>query len=113
MSITENKLRIGNFTSSNNFKLLTLAKNGISWGKPALTYIEEKNLERKMGVSLETETYTQDMAWGTFLEQRVHNMLGLEYKLSSSETDRHPTIEFWCGSKDLIVAGEKISDIKC
>lgn len=112
MSITENTLRIGSFTSSNIHKLMTLAKDG-SFGKPALTYISEKNIERKMGRSLECETTSNVMAWGIFLEQRVLDLIGLEYKHSSTETDQHPDYDFWTGSKDMIVEGLKISEVKC
>jgi hypothetical protein len=106
MSITENIQRVGNFTSSQIFRLM---------GTPAVskTYISEKNIERQMGRSLEVEVYSKDMAWGSFLEQRVLNLIGLEYQLSSSETDVHPEISYWSGSKDLIVAGVKVSEIKC
>lgn len=112
MSIVENIDRIGNFTSSNIYKLMAEDKKG-GFGVPAITYIEEKNLERKLGRSIETDAYSPDMAWGSFLEQRVLDLLGFEYSMSSSETDVHPTIKFWTGSKDLIVAGVKISEIKC
>jgi hypothetical protein len=106
MSITLNTQRVGNFTSSQIYRLM---------GTPSVakTYIAKKNLERQMGRSLETDSYSKDMAWGTFLEQRVLNLLGLEYQLSSSETDVHPLIKYWSGSKDLIVEGVKISEIKC
>lgn len=106
MSIIENTLRIGNFTSSEIYRIM---------GTPTVqkTYIRKKNIERRLGRSLETETSTNTMSWGKFMEMRVHNLLGLEYKFSSTETDQHPTISYWCGSKDLIVPGKKISEIKC
>ncbi len=106
MSITENELRIGAFTSSNIYKLM---------GSPAVqkTYIEERNIERRLGRSIDVAAHSNAMAWGTFLEQRVLDLLGLEYTLSSNETDAHPTISCWAGSKDLIVIRKKISDIKC
>lgn len=105
-SITQNKLRIGNFTSSNIYKLM---------GTPAMraTYIEEKRIERKLGRSVELEAYSQAMAWGSFLEQRVHNLLGIEYILCSGETKSHPTIGELVGTQDFIVPGIKISELKC
>lgn len=102
----ENKNRIGNFTSSQIYKLC---------GAPApiKTYVAKKNLERKLNTSIETEAYSQPMAWGTFLEQRVHEFLGLDYILCSNETDVHPTISSWAGSKDFIVKGKKVAELKC
>jgi hypothetical protein len=106
MKITENIARIGNFTSSQIFRLMGTAA-------VSKTYIEERNLERQLCRSLENEAYSPDMAWGLFLEQRVLDLLGMEYCLSSDQTETHPEIEYWSGSKDLIVIGSKISEIKC
>lgn len=101
-----NKERNGNFTSSQAHKLTGAPK-------PFATYVAEKNLERKLNSSIESEAYSQPMAWGNFLEQRVHDMLGTEYELCSDTTDVHPTINYWAGSKDFIVRGKKISELKC
>jgi hypothetical protein len=98
--------RIGNFTSSQIYRL-------VGAPKPRKTYIAEKNLERLLNKSIETEAYSTDMAWGTFLEQRVNDLLGMEYELCSDQTDLHPEIACWAGSKDLIVHGVKVADIKC
>ena len=52
----ENKDRIGNFTSSNIFKLCA----SLASGKPSaayFTYIEEKIFERRMKRSLEMGAY--------------------------------------------------------
>jgi hypothetical protein len=108
-----NEARIGNFTSSQIYRLMGNAKIKGELSAPALTYIEEKNIERKMRRSVEGEAYSREMSWGLFLESRVHNMLGLEYELTSQETDRHPTINCWSGSKDFIVKGVKVTDLKC
>lgn len=105
-SIIENSHRIGCFTSSEIFRL---------FGSKSVreTYIEEKNIERRLGRSIETESYSNDMAWGLFLEQRVHDLIETSYELKSKETKTHPTIDYWAGSADLIVVGAKVSDIKC
>ena len=113
MSITENIERIGNFTSSEIWKLTTLDRNKEGFGAPALTYIEEKQIELRMGRSITTDTHSQSMAWGTFMEQYVFSLIGMEYIITSNKTDMHPTIKGWSGSKDLIVEGVKVSDIKC
>lgn len=101
-----NKLRAGNFTSSQIFRLMGAPT-------PRKTYIEEKNLERKLNLSIEPDAHSQDMAWGTFLEQRVHELLGMEYELCSDQTDQHQTIKCWAGSKDFLVKGLKIAELKC
>lgn len=108
-----NSLRVGNFTSSEIWKLMTKGRDGVSFGEKALTYIREKNIERKMGRSLKTEVYTRDLAWGNFLEMRVFTLLGLEYEICSQETKTHDHISYWAGTGDLVVGGVKVSDIKC
>lgn len=114
MSIISNEHRIGNFTSSEIHKLTTTGKGENGFGAAAITYIKEKNLERKLGRSIKTEAYSKSMAWGNLIESYVfEEKLGLEYELLSKTTDVHPTIKYWSGSKDLIVAGKKIGEIKC
>jgi hypothetical protein len=103
--------RIGNFTSSEIVALTKKAKDGKSFGAPALTYIEETNMERLLGRSLTTEVDARATSWGKLLECHVFELLGLEYTLSSTETSVHPTIPYWAGSRD----GSKINttaDIK-
>jgi hypothetical protein len=92
--------RRGNFTSSEIVALTKLAKDGKSFGAPALTYIEEKNMERKLGRSIDSELHAKPLVWGNLLEGYWFDKLGLEYTLSSTETDVHPTIKFWSGSSD-------------
>lgn len=114
-TILNNKLRIGNFTSSEIHKLMSNGKAAGSLGKPALTYIQEKNYERKLGLSLGTESNAKPLTWGKFNEVRVFNMLGEEYELVSQETKQHPTIKCWAGSADCIKHGKVriLPDIKC
>jgi hypothetical protein len=95
-----NKLRNGNFTSSEIVALTKKGKDGKSFGVPALTYIEETNLERRLGRSITTEADARALSWGKLLEPRVFDLLGIEYTLSSKETIQHPTIPFWVGSPD-------------
>ena len=113
----ENKDRIGNFTSSQIHKLLKEGRKKGTWGAPALTYIDEKRIERRMKRSLDTGAYSQDMAWGKFMELVVFGKLGTDYLLTSKATDVHPEIPFWAGSKDFHKnRGNKmycIGDIKC
>lgn len=114
--MNENKYRIGRFTSSGISALMKLAKDGKSFGKPALTYIEEKNMERKLGRSLTSESNARPTTWGQLVEKRAFELLGTEYRLCSSETIEHPTLpEYWAGSPDLIKfdEGQTVVDIKC
>ncbi len=99
-SINQTRARWGNFSSSEIGKLMTTAKDGKSFGKPALDYIAECNYERNLGRSIETDTNAKNFSWGHLMEKRCFSLLGLEYKLSSTETDVHPTIPVWVGSKD-------------
>lgn len=116
MSITENKERIGNFTSSQIFRLMSKGSGVFTLenvGAPFKSYVQEKRLEARMGRSISIDVHTQAMAWGKFMEMYVFSLIGMEYKITSLTTDVHPTIKHWSGSKDLIVPGVKVSDIKC
>lgn len=104
--------RIGSFTSSEICALLTEGKTKGTFGKPALTYIEETNMERKLGRSLCDESNARPLTWGKLLEVRAFELLGLEYSLVSKETVRHPAIDFWSGSPDG-VKEDTVIDIKC
>lgn len=134
-SIIENEERIGAFTSSEIYKLIPLGSVPMSaeelrkhklanpssrkknkdagFDKKGLTYIEEKKLETRLGRSISTDVYTQSMQWGKTLEKYVFSLINMSYVLTADETDPHPTIKGWAGSKDLIVPGKKVSDIKC
>lgn len=114
MSITLNKERIGNFTSSNMWKLMTVATDKKSFGKPALTYIKEKQWEKKLKRSISTEVQTRPMLWGKFLEQRVHDMLDAGYELISEKSFVHKKIPTWSGSPDNKNVTESVcADTKC
>lgn len=135
-----NALRIGNFTSSEIAALMVMGKREMteeelknrpkkgagskttqvidinSLGDAALTYIEECNMERRLGRSLTDECNARPLAWGKLVERRVHNLLGLDYKLCSQETIQHPTISCWAGSPDFIRyynEGDAVGDAKC
>lgn len=68
-TILNNKLRCGNFTSSEIHRLTGAGK--------FKTYVQEKNFERKLGLSLGTESNAKPLTWGKFLENRVLKCLGL------------------------------------
>lgn len=111
-----NNLRIGNFTSSEIAALMTVAKDGKSFGAPAKTYIEEKNMERRLGRSLNTETSAKPTSWGRLLEDHVFPLLGKPYRAMGTISMKHPDIDFWAGSPDAVKpgeAGKTVVDIKC
>ena len=114
-SIIDNPARIGNFTSSKIAALLTKGKDGKSFGKPALTYINEKNRERKLGRSITTESNARPLSWGKLVERQCFDLLGLEYKLCSKDTITHPKYPYWSGSPDMekFDDGKTVVDIKC
>ena len=108
-----NRLRVGNFTSSEIGKLMKKSKSG-GFGAPALTYIEEKNMERRLGRSLGNDQSSKPTTWGTFMETRVFSMLGDDYKACSTETITHPGIPFWSGSADGHKDNkETVFEVKC
>lgn len=114
MSITENKNRIGCFTSSKIFNLMKEGSKKGTPGKPFFTYIDEKKFEKKLKRSINTELSTRPMLWGSFLEGRVHDMLGMGYRHVFDETLQHPKYNYWSGSPDFINdADDVVCDSKC
>jgi len=112
--IHNSKHRNGNFTSS---EIVALTTNGTAkgtMGKPAFTYIEECNLERLLGRSIDTESNARPLSWGNLVEARVFELLGIEYQLVSQETIVHPEIDYWSGSPDAnkFDEGKTVIDIK-
>lgn len=109
-----NAKRMGRFTSSNIYKLIPEGRfNGFA--APAITYIKEKQIERKMGRCLDVDAHSNAMAWGNFMELVVFQLLGLEYEISSKETDLHPDnflSQYWAGSNDTKVDEKRIAEIK-
>lgn len=119
----QNKNRIGNFTSSEIANLMTTDKSGKNFGKPALTYIEEKRMERRLGRSLNTEISSRPTSWGNLVESYAFNLLGrdengnisLKYIPTSKKTILHPEIDYWSGSPDGIYEdenGKTVYDLK-
>lgn len=135
--IYNNSGRVGNFTSSEIFKLFSIGSRKMtdaelaehkkaspgsrkttidSWpGDAAKTYIEECNMERRLGRPIESESNARALAWGKLLESRAFELLGLEYQLVSQETMMHPEIACWGGSPDAnkFDDGGTVIDIKC
>ncbi len=114
-STYSNEIRIGNFTSSEIYKLISEGKQPGTFGKPALTYINECNKERKLKRPLENESNARPLTWGKALESICFAILGTEYELCSQESISHPTINFWAGSPEgnKFDDGKTVYDIKC
>lgn len=114
MSILENTNRNGNFSSSKIFNLTKEGTKKGTFGKPALTYIKEKKYERKLKRSINTDASTRPTLWGSFLEPRVHSLLGLAYEHVNDVTLVHPKYPYWVGSPDFIKRKTKVvCDSKC
>ena len=87
-SITENINRIGRFTSSEIHNLLSVNVKKDGFGKPALTYINEKAMERRLGRSIDTESNARPLTWGKAVEKYVHEYhLPTSYSYCSSESE--------------------------
>jgi len=117
MSIVKNKKRVGNFTSSNIFKLIKKGTGKNAFSVPGITYIKERAIERKLNRSLDTDAYSQATSWGNVLESYVAKKLGDDYELVSDVTFTHDKHVFWSGSPDMFFKPnnkkEAISEIKC
>lgn len=119
MKEAQHRIRGGNFSSSEIFALMTYpktGKTGSEWGAPAKTYIEEKNMERRLSRYLDSDSNARPIAWGNLCEKRVlEELLGTEYKPLSTETIMHPDINYWCGSPDGMKydEGRTVIDVKC
>lgn len=111
---TESK-RIGRFTSSQIWKLMTNGRAKDSFGKPALTYIKEKIREQRLGRSVTLDVSAKPTSWGKLVENRVFDILGTEYRLCSTDTIVHPQFNWWSGSPDAEKHCDKraVIDIKC
>lgn len=107
-----NKSRNGNFTSSEIVALLSEGKVKGTFGKPALTYIEETNLERRMGRSISNESNARPLTWGKLIERWVFDKhLPLDYTLMGDVTIPHNIIDYWLGSPDA-TKPETVCDVK-
>lgn len=114
--------RSGNFTSSEIVALLSTTsrpmtedelkqhlldfpkskkKNIEAWpGKAAVTYINQCNMERRLGRSLDGELDARPVTWGKFVEPLLFSMLGEDYTYNSNDTLTHPLYPFWRGTPD-------------
>lgn len=104
-------MRYGNFTSSGIGALMKVGK-GEGLSAPARTYIDEKNMERRLNRSLNTEISAKPLNWGNLCELQAFEKLGLEYTLVSRDVLTHPDIDYWRGTPDGMT-DDTVYDIKC
>lgn len=105
-------IRNGNFTSSEIVALTTNGKAKGTFGKPFYTYVEECNMERRLGRSISTEHEARPTTWGNLVEQRAFDLLSTAYSYIGKETITHPYIDNWYGSPDT-KEEDSAGDIKC
>jgi len=134
-SITLNIDRVGNYTSSQIYKLtksgsremteeeMELYKKDNPKGKKktidggfsagGLTYIEEVRAQRCLGRGIDTGAVSQALTWGKVMEHYCHKFeLGIEYHLCSHDSIIHPKYPFWSGTPD-VKTRMKTGEIKC
>ena len=103
--------RVGNFTSSQVYRLCTFGRAKDSIGAPFYTYIQEKLREHRTGRPIGKETNAKSTNWGNFMEQWVFQVkMGLRFKLVSKERFKHSKLLF-SGMPD-IVTNDTVGDIK-
>lgn len=108
-------IRNGNFTSSEIVALTKRNKNGDDFGESALKYINQCNMERRLGRSLDGELDARPVMWGRFLESLLFSMLQEEYTYNSSQTLVHPKYPWMVGTPDGYKKAKKrtVVDTKC
>lgn len=130
-------LRNGNFTSSEVVALLSMGSRDMTkdemgahklnnpsskkktiecWpGKAAITYINQCNMERRLGRSLDNELDARPTNWGKFVEPLLFTLLDGDYTYNSSDTLTHPELDYWKGTPDgfKITENKTVVDAKC
>lgn len=112
-SIVKNSERVGRFTSSKMYKLMGDARSKKeTFSVAGLTYIKQREQERKRKKSLSVDASSLSTAWGDLMEVRVYDLVGLQYSYDSQKTHIHEKYPYWSGSCDLIAPKEKVGEIK-
>jgi hypothetical protein len=131
------KIRNGNFSSSEIISLLSMGSRNMTddemsdykkanpksakktiecWpGEAAVTYINQCNMERRLGRSLDGELDAKPTNWGKFVEPLLFMMLDGDYTYNSSDTLVHPDYDCWVGTPDgyKITTNKTVCDAKC
>lgn len=129
--------RNGNFTSSEIVNLLSMGSRTMTdeeladykkanpkstkktiecWpGKAAITYLNQCNMERRLGRSLDNELVAKPTDWGKFLEPLLFSLLDGDYTYNAMDTLTHPEHEYWKGTPDgfKITENKTVVDTKC
>lgn len=108
--------RVGQFTSSSIYKLMSNGRGGFTTGNvgaPFHTYVKEKQYEIMMGRSLSTEVQSRPTSWGNLCEKRAFDLLPMNYILESKTRYQHKTIDRWSGMPDIVTNDGIVGDIKC
>lgn len=105
--------RHGTFSSSNIWKLMTNDRAGKDFGAQGKKYIRQVRHEINLGRAINPEKDTRPTSWGKFVEMRVFELLGLEYRLVSDERLVHPKFDYWTGAPDLYKGEDTVCDVKC
>lgn len=115
MSITENYSRIGRFTSSGVWQLMTNGRAKDTPGKPFEIYVRQKAREKRLFRSISNDASSKPTSWGKYLEKRAFSKLDIEYSLTSDVTTEHTRIPNFAGSADGLKFDEErtVFDIKC
>jgi hypothetical protein len=106
------KIRDGNFTSSEAYRLMSNGKTKGSIGVPFYSYVEEKNMERRLNRTLGHEIDATAASWGKLCEPYAFKLLPIDYTSGFDTTLSHPTIDYWKGTPD-VTKPETVGDIKC
>jgi hypothetical protein len=107
--------RTGRFTSSGIHVLVNSGRGNI-FSAPALAYINDKRLERKLQRSLGGTAGSMATRWGNLMEKVVWEYHYPHMDLISKDYRFHPSEEFsgvWSGIPDLELKGQEIGEIKC
>lgn len=129
--------RNGNFTSSEIINLLSVGSRDMTeeelkqhkidfpkskktkiedgFGKAAITYLNQCNMERRLGRSLDNELDAKPTNWGKFLEPLLFSLLDGDYTYNAMDTLTHPEHEYWKGTPDgfKITENKTVVDTKC
>lgn len=84
-------------------------------GKAAITYLNQCNMERRLGRSLDNELDAKPTNWGKFLEPLLFSLLDGDYTYNAMDTLTHPEHEYWKGTPDgfKITENKTVVDTKC
>ncbi len=91
-------------------------KNIEAWpGKAAVTYINQCNMERRVGRPLDGELDARATNYGKFVEPLLFSLLEGDYTYNSNDTLVHPEFDMWCGTPDgyKITENKTVVDAKC